>query len=135
MPSSQADNAALPTKPKLSGWLTIVAAMLAGIAGALVTEQVGNVFKMSPDFDNIPLTPSPEYMARYNAAMSSINRGIMRSILRSSVPAAVLGLAIGVVSNWPESRPSADRILDWWSDRWCGGWLAAGHRGFLLCPD
>lgn len=96
MPSSQADNAALPSNaPKRNGWLTLVAAILAGVAGALAIGQIGNVFKMSPDFDNIPLTPSPEYMARYNAAMSeyqSRNYAVHFTIIGS-----LLGLAIGAV--------------------------------------
>lgn len=96
MPSSQADNAALPsTTPKVNGWLTIVAAMLAGLAAALVIGQLGNVFKMSPDFDNIPLTPSPEYMARYNAAMSEYQS--RNYAVHFTIIGAVLGLGIGAV--------------------------------------
>lgn len=96
MPSSQADNAALPsTTPKLNGRLMLVAAMLAGIAGALAIGQLGNVFKMSPDFDNIPLTPSPEYMARYNAAMSEYQS--RNYAVHFTIVGSLLGLAIGTV--------------------------------------
>jgi hypothetical protein len=80
-------------QPRKSVGIMLIVAFFSSVAGAVIVGQVGDVAKMPADFADMPLNPSPEYLARYNAAVSvfrSRNYAIQFSIL-----GGLLGLAVG----------------------------------------
>ena len=114
--------AAIP-ESKITVRLLMASAMLASVAGAVIVGQIGNVFEMSPNFVDMPLQPSPEYLARYNAAVSEM---LSRNYsIHFAIIGALLGLAIGMIGavrNRIRSLVAAS----------IGGALAAAIGGFLL---
>ena len=117
------DIAAAIPESKIPVWLLLASAMIASVAGAVIVGLIGNVFEMPSDFVDMPLQPSPEYLARYNSAISE-----MRSrnyAIHFAIIGASLGLAIGmmgVIRNRMRSLVAASS----------GGALASGIGGFLL---
>lgn len=120
--SSQESKSTVPTF-KMNVGLLLVAVVLASVFGALAIGQIGNVFKMSPDFVNMPLHPSQEYMARYNKALAEFHS--RNYAVHFSILGTLLGLAIGgvgVVGN--RMRSVAAGLV--------GGAVGAVVGGFLL---
>lgn len=97
--------------------------LLASVLAALAVGQVGNVFVMPQDFSNMPLQPSSELLARYNAAVSMMMAGNYAThfaILGASLGAAI-GLAGGTRNRWLFTFTTA-----------LGGMLAGAIGGYVM---
>lgn len=103
--------------------LLALAVFIASLLGAIVVGQVGDVVVMPDDFANMPLQPSPEYMARYQAALSRMTSG--NFALRFAIIGGCVGAAIGLAAAI-KNRGLA--VLG----GMLGGGLAGAASGFIL---
>jgi hypothetical protein len=110
-------------EPKKNPWFMLILALLASVAGSVIVGQVGNIAKMPPDFADMPLSPSPEYLARYNAALSAFRS--QNYAIQISILGGLLGLAIGIAGASTNRFASAAAAS-------IGGAAAALAGGFLL---
>ena len=116
---------AVPAIPesKMTVWLLLTSALLASVAGALLVGKIGNLFEMPPDFVDMPLQPSPKYLARYNAAISEFHS--RNYAIHFAIIGALLGLAIGMTGA-VRNRLGSLVVAS------IGGSIAAAVGGFLL---
>ena len=117
------DKVSASPSSKLTVWLLMTSALLASVAGSVVVGQIGNLFKMPPDFVDMPLAPSPEYLARYNAAISEFHS--RNYAIHFGIMGALLGLAIGLMVS-PKNRLSSAAVAS------ISGAIAAAIGGFFL---
>lgn len=115
--------ATIPPPSKTSVWSLLASSLLAGVAGALVVGQIGYLFAMPPDFVDMPLAPSPEYMARYNAAISKFHS--QNYAIHFGIMGALLGIAIGLVA-------AVNNRLYSLAVASIGGAMAAAFGGYLV---
>lgn len=83
--------------------------LVASALGAMIIGRLGNVFLMPQDFADMPLQPSPELMARYKAAVSTMyagNYSIHFAILGGAIGAAI-GLAGPARNRWVAALAAA----------------------------
>ncbi len=121
--SQVATGASPAVAPKPQVAVLLVAAIVACLAGAFIIQQTGNVVAMSPEFVDIPLVPSPEYMARYNAAFADYRS--RNYAIHFVTIGSLLGLAIG-------SAGTVTHRLRSLMAAGLGGALAGGVGGYLL---
>ena len=116
------DKVSASPSSKLTVWFLLTSAFLASVAGSVVVGQIGNLFKMPPDFVDMPLAPSPEYLARYDAAISEFHS--RNYAIHFAIMGALLGLAIGMTGATKNRLGSAAASIS--------GAIAAAIGGFLL---
>jgi hypothetical protein len=121
--SQQSDKVSASPPSKMTFWLLLTAALLVSVAGSVVVGQIGNLFKMPPDFVDMPLAPSPEYLARYNAAISEFHS--RNYAIHFAIMGALLGLAIGLMVGTKNRLGSAALAS-------ISGAIAAAIGGFFL---
>ncbi|HUP78394.1 MAG TPA: hypothetical protein VM260_07485 [Pirellula sp.] len=108
---------------KMTVWFLLTSAFLASVAGSVIVGQIGNLFKMPPDFVDMPLAPSPEYLAHYNAAISEFHS--RNYAIHFAIVGALLGLAIGMTGP-TKNRLGSAAVTS------INGAIAAAIGGFLL---
>ncbi|MCC6508792.1 MAG: hypothetical protein IT423_06775 [Pirellulaceae bacterium] len=69
--------------------LLLVAVIIGSLAGVAVVMPLDPVITMPNELGSMPLVPSPEYMAKYNAAYSTMSIG------NSAINFSLIGAAIG----------------------------------------